>query len=388
MKKLLKLSLLVLLSQNVVHAVENHQVGFKLGLTSIDNEDGWTFENGSFFTDLTFDLPSIVKPRIDLGYISIDEDDNGGVGSLWQLAINGIHNVDLKSYYRTSLQPYILGGLGYEYVPDDTPVFESHPFIQAGFGARYPLTDRVTLVSEFRALQMFGSSNEDNEFALMVGIDVPLFVEVIRGSVDKNVRELPEISAPITTQTAQYQEPIISDGDGDGIPNSIDNCPNTPVGDKVNDKGCTIVSSIILPEEVTYLEDTGTTQSVETVSEVVVQKNSFTKRKRQNIKVGFESNSAVIKSSSKVSVKRFADFLKNNPSSNVTIEGYTDNSGNRAKNLSLSTKRAQSVRALLIKYGANASKIKAVGKGDLNPIADNETASGREKNRRIEVVVH
>jgi len=387
MKKLLKLSLLVLLSQNVVHAVENHQVGFKLGLTSIDNEDGWTFENGSFFTDLTFDLPSIVKPRIDLGYISIDEDDNGGVGSLWQLAINGIHNVDLKSYYRTSLQPYILGGLGYEYVPDDTPVFESHPFIQAGFGARYPLTDRVTLVSEFRALQMFGSSNEDNEFALMVGIDVPLFVEVIQGSVDENVREIPEISAPIVTQTIQYQEPIISDGDGDGIPNSIDNCPNTPVGDKVNDKGCTIVSSIILPEEVTYLEDTGT-QAVETVSEVVVQKNSFTKRKRQNIKVGFESNSAVIKSSSKVSVKRFADFLKNNPSLNVTIEGYTDNSGNRAKNLSLSTKRAQSVRALLIKYGANASKIKAVGKGDLNPIADNETASGREKNRRIEVVVH
>ena len=387
MKKLLKLSLLVLLSQNVVHAVENHQVGFKLGLTSIDNEDGWTFENGSFFTDLTFDLPSIVKPRIDLGYISIDEDDNGGVGSLWQLAINGIHDVDLKSYYRTSLQPYILGGLGYEYVPDDTPVFESHPFIQAGFGARYPLTDRVTLVSEFRALQMFGSSNEDNEFALMLGIDVPLFVEVIRGTVDENVQEIPEISAPIVTQTIQYQEPIISDGDGDGIPNSIDNCPNTPVGDKVNDKGCTIVSSIILPEEVTYLEDTGT-QAVETVSEVVVQKNSFTKRKRQNIKVGFESNSAVIKSSSKVSVKRFADFLKNNPSLNVTIEGYTDNSGNRAKNLSLSTKRAQSVRALLIKYGANASKIKAVGKGDLNPIADNETESGREINRRIEVVIH
>ena len=387
MKKLLKLSLLLLLSQGVLHAVENHQVGFKLGLTSIDNEDGWTFENGSIFADLTFDIGSTVKPRVDLGYISIDEDENDGVGSLWQLAVNGIYDLDLNKYYRTSLQPYLLGGLGYEYVPDDTPVFESHPFIQAGFGARYPLTDRVTLVSEFRALQMFGSSDEDNEFALMVGIDVPLFVEVIRGSVDKNVRQLPEISAPIATQTVQYQEPIISDGDGDGIPNSIDNCPNTPVGDRVNDKGCTIVSSIILPEEVSYLEDTGA-QPVETVSEVVVQKNSFTKRKRQNIKVGFESNSAVIKSSSKVSVKRFADFLKNNPSLNVTIEGYTDNSGNRAKNLSLSTKRAQSVRALLIKYGANASKIKAVGKGDLNPIANNETASGREINRRIEVVIH
>ncbi len=386
MKKLLKCSLLLLLSYGTLEAVENHQVGFKLGLTSIDNEDGWTFENGSIFTDLTFDVPSSVKPRIDLGYISIDEDDNGGVGSLWQLAINGIYDVDLNSYYRTSFQPYLLGGLGYEYVPDDTPVFESHPFIQAGFGARYPLTDRVTLVSEFKALQMFGSSNEDNEFALMLGIDVPLFVEVIRGSVDKNARVLPEISAP--QQVVQYQKPIVADGDGDGVADGSDNCPHTPVGDRIDLHGCTIVSSIVIPEEVSYIEDAGIQSAKPTHVAAVAKKSTFTKTKRQNIKVGFESNSAVITSSSKTSVKRFSDYLKSNPSASVTIEGYTDNSGNRAKNLALSTQRAQAVRALLIQYGASASKIKAVGKGDLNPIADNDTASGREKNRRIEAVIH
>jgi len=379
MKKLLKLSLLLLLSQGAMHAVDNHQVGFKLGLTSIDNEDGWNFENGSFFADLTFDIPSAVKPRIDLGYISIDEDENAGVGSLWQLSVNGIYDVDLNSYYRTSFQPYLLGGLGYEYVPDDTPVFESHPFIQAGLGARYPLTDRVTLVSEFRALQMFGSSDEDNEFALMLGIDIPLFVEVIRAPIEKNRGNLPEVSAPLAPQ--------VVDGDGDGVADSVDKCPHTPAGDRIDINGCTIVSFIVTPEEVAYIEDAGIEPKTKHI-EPIVQKSIRTKTKRQDLKIGFESNSAVIKYASKARVKRFATYLKNNPKLKVTIEGYTDNSGLRAKNLALSTKRAQAVRSLLIQYGANASKIKAVGKGNLNPIADNETPSGREKNRRIEAVIH
>jgi len=47
MSKLFKLSLLLLLSASVIEAIEDHQVGFKLGLTSIDNEDGWNFEKSS-----------------------------------------------------------------------------------------------------------------------------------------------------------------------------------------------------------------------------------------------------------------------------------------------------------------------------------------------------
>jgi OOP family OmpA-OmpF porin len=274
--------------------------------------------------------------------------------------------------------------LGYEYVPDDTPVFESHPFIQAGFGARYPLTDRVTLVSEFRALQMFGSSNEDNEFALMLGIDVPLFVEVIRAPVEKGNRSIPTPQAP---QVKQYQEPVVIDNDNDGVIDTVDKCLHTPAGSAVDVHGCTIVNAIVIPQEVTYEEDVATQQKIKSTIPVM-KKPAPVKIKRQNLKIGFESNSAVIKDASRARVKRFANYLKNNPNSIVTIEGYTDSSGQRAKNIALSTKRAQAVRALLIKYGANASKIKAVGKGDLNPIADNDTESGRMKNRRIEAVIH
>ncbi len=387
MNRVLKFSMLLLLSLGTLEAVENHQVGFKLGLTSIDNEDGWNFENGSLFVDFKFDTPTLVKPRIDLGYIGIDEDDNGGVGSLLQLAVNGIYDIDLSSY-NTSLTPYLLGGLGYEHVVDETPVFESHPFAQVGFGAKYPLTDRVTFVSEFKALQMFGSSDEDNEFAFMLGIDVPLFVEVVRAPIENETSYIPEVVIPQTAQVVEYQEPMAVDSDRDGIADHLDKCPHTPVGSATDINGCTIINAIVIPEEVNYVEDTEIKPVVKPVVASPVKNRIFVKTKRQDLKIGFESDSTLIKEGSKASVKRFANYLKNNPNLNVTIEGYTDNSGQRAKNLILSTKRAQAVRTLLIIYGANASKIKAVGKGDLNPIADNDTEHGREKNRRIEAVLH
>ncbi len=414
MNKALSLSLILLLSSSTLQALEqDHQVGLKVGLTSIDNEDGWNFENGSFFTDLRFDLPYQVKPRVDLGYISIDEDEHGGVSSLLQLAINGIYDIDLNRYYTTPLEPYILGGLGYEYVSNSTPVFESHSFAQVGFGARYPLTDKVKLVSEFKAVQMLGGDNEENEFTFTVGIDIPLFVEVIQGTIDPNIQTTQEIITPEVHVQREYQAPqqvttqtlpatVTNDGDGDGVSDDIDNCPHTPSGDKVNEKGCTIVSSIILPEEASYIEDGASSNTIiETSQPEVVKKqvlsvpspkkialsSSIGNNSRKNLKIVFEPNSARITTKSRIIVKRFADSIKD-PNVKITVEGYTDNSGDRNKNLALSKKRAQAVKSLLVKYGLKASNIEAVGKGDLNPIADNDTEYGRKLNRRIEIIIH
>ena len=369
MSKLFKLSLLLLLSASVIEAIEDHQVGFKLGLTSIDNEDGWNFEKSSFFADFTLDTGTLIKPRVDLGYISIDEKDEGKVDSVLQFVANGIYDIDLKEYTEAPLTPYLLGGLGYEHVFDEVPAFESHAFVQAGVGARYRLNDRLALVTEFRALQMFGDSDEDNEFAFMLGFDVPLFVEVVRPPVDT-----------ATKKTRVYEQQIVADGDQDGVPDTEDKCLHTPAGDKVDINGCSIVSSIVIPEEVPYIEESKTVAPV--------KKKTVKSVKRKNLHINFESNSATILASSKSKVKSFAEYLKSHPNLTVTIEGYTDNSGIRSKNMVLSKKRAQAVRALLIKYGVKPSRVKAIGKGDLNPIADNETASGRAKNRRIEAVIH
>jgi outer membrane protein OmpA-like peptidoglycan-associated protein len=81
-----------------------------------------------------------------------------------------------------------------------------------------------------------------------------------------------------------------------------------------------------------------------------------------------------------------AQILKDNPDLKFDIEGFTDNSGNPAHNLSLSQDRANAVKAQLISMGVSASRLTAKGFGDTKPISDNNTAEGRANNRRVEFV--
>ncbi len=68
----------------------------------------------------------------------------------------------------------------------------------------------------------------------------------------------------------------------------------------------------------------------------------------------------------------------------LEIAGYTDNTGDAALNLALSQKRAEAVREALIKYGADPNMLVAKGYGEADPVASNDTAEGRLRNRRIE----
>lgn len=71
----------------------------------------------------------------------------------------------------------------------------------------------------------------------------------------------------------------------------------------------------------------------------------------------------------------------------IKITGYTDSSGSAEYNRKLSVQRAEAVRDFLISEGVDASKMEVLGMGEDNPIADNKTAAGRAKNRRVEVEV-
>jgi outer membrane protein OmpA-like peptidoglycan-associated protein/uncharacterized protein YidB (DUF937 family)/outer membrane biosynthesis protein TonB len=99
----------------------------------------------------------------------------------------------------------------------------------------------------------------------------------------------------------------------------------------------------------------------------------------------FASDSAEVPESMEPFLKTAAADLKQLKAGHVLeIAGYTDNTGDAALNLALSQKRAESVREALIKYGANPDMLVAKGYGEANPIANNDTAEGRLKNRRIE----
>jgi outer membrane protein OmpA-like peptidoglycan-associated protein len=87
-------------------------------------------------------------------------------------------------------------------------------------------------------------------------------------------------------------------------------------------------------------------------------------------------------------LKKIQDAIQVFPNSKVVVEGHTDSFGADATNLTLSMKRAESVRTYLIaNLGMPASSVKAVGYGETRPIASNENAEGRAKNRRIDIVI-
>jgi peptidoglycan-binding protein ArfA len=86
-------------------------------------------------------------------------------------------------------------------------------------------------------------------------------------------------------------------------------------------------------------------------------------------------------------LSQVADKLKACPTAHAAINGYTDNSGTEAINLSLSNQRAQTVANFLIAHGVAGSQLVVKGLGSVNPVAPNETPEGRAKNRRVEIVV-
>lgn len=82
-----------------------------------------------------------------------------------------------------------------------------------------------------------------------------------------------------------------------------------------------------------------------------------------------------------------ADVLNRYPNSTVTINGYTDNVGNPGYNQRLSQERAQAVMSYLASRGVASNRMVAQGYGESNPIASNSTASGRQLNRRVEILI-
>ncbi|MDA7501899.1 OmpA family protein [Chitinophagales bacterium] len=99
----------------------------------------------------------------------------------------------------------------------------------------------------------------------------------------------------------------------------------------------------------------------------------------------FETGSFVLEESSFTELDKLADLLQKNPTTQITIIGHTDNVGSEDANKSLSKKRAQAVQEYLINTGITSNRCLYEGMGEAEPIADNETAEGRSKNRRTEI---
>lgn len=146
--------------------------------------------------------------------------------------------------------------------------------------------------------------------------------------------------------------PVDGDADGDGVKDSMDKCPNTRPGAKVDRDGCEITPDVTID----LVEDE------------------------------FDFDSAKLKPGMKAALDDVASKVTATPGhEQLHIIGHTDSVGPEKYNMGLSQRRAQAAADYLIAQGVERGHVTIEGKGESSPVADNKTKAGRAKNRRIEI---
>ncbi|MDB5136138.1 MAG: hypothetical protein JWP37_2741 [Mucilaginibacter sp.] len=101
----------------------------------------------------------------------------------------------------------------------------------------------------------------------------------------------------------------------------------------------------------------------------------------------FDVDKTDVKPAAQTNLQNLAASLQKNSETNILIIGHTDNTGSAAYNADLSVRRAGTVKSYLSSAGIDGSRLSTQGKGETEPIADNNTLEGRAKNRRVEIVI-
>ena len=103
--------------------------------------------------------------------------------------------------------------------------------------------------------------------------------------------------------------------------------------------------------------------------------------------IRFDVNKATLTAQAKANLDKLVPVLNEYPNTNIDIFGYTDSSGKEDYNLTLSKKRAASVKSYLTAKGIDSGRLKTIGLGIADPIASNETVEGKSQNRRVEFAI-
>ncbi len=169
------------------------------------------------------------------------------------------------------------------------------------------------------------------------------------------------------------------DTDGDGFPDSVDECPKV----KGTIKGCPDRDGDGIPDKDDECPDE---KGRKELKGCPMAKEDLDILRKASEAIYFNSGSAVIKTESYSSLDKMAEILKKNKDVEAMVEGHTDAQGNDDLNLRLSKERAKAVKDYLIEKGVDASRLDSEGYGETKPIATNNTAEGRAKNRRVVIL--
>lgn len=257
--------------------------------------------------------------------------------------INQIKFSAFRFFGDNDFKPYLTGGIGREKLEVPGEGTEVDLLLDVGAGLQYDFTERLFGRAEIRFDDMINTRPEHRSYGLEVGLRFGSTASTAPAKLQPEPMPQPE------------PEPVVvivppADTDNDGVIDDMDKCAATPAGVTVDSDGC--------PDFQGKLEG-----------------------------VTFETNSARLTINSQTILDEAATELKLYPDLDIEIAAYTDSMGADSYNQMLSQKRAESVLSYLVSKGVSPEQLTAVGYGEANPVASNETSAGRAQNRRVELVV-
>lgn len=258
--------------------------------------------------------------------------------------------------------------------------------VNVGTGFRYNVSDAVSLRGDLREFHGIDESTFDTQVSLGISFaftrtiaqSAPQPADSDGDGVPDSRDQCPGTPAGATVDSNGCEP----DSDRDGVADSRDQCPDTPRGAEVNSRGCELDSDndgVVNSQDQCPNTSAGAEVDATGCEGVTETIQTFT------IEVQFPTNSSVIGNTYDSEIRRVADFLKNNPGTYVEIAGHSDSRGADEYNRFLSQRRAEAVAGRLTgPLGVAASRVNARGYGETQPVASNATEEGRAANRRVE----
>ncbi|MBE0405497.1 OmpA family protein [Psychrobacter sp. AOP22-C1-22] len=350
------------------------------------NNNGGVAKESSLYTGaaLGIELTPSTQFQVEYGVSSANgeaSEDSADAGvnrfDVEQTMISGnflIGTEEFTGYTDNAFKPYVLVGAGQSKIKVEnqesykttgalqgipagteiaagTEVSETTDTIgNLGLGAMYRINDALSLRGEARAIHNF--DNNWWEGMALAGLEV-----VLGGHLAPTVA-VPPVAEPMVDDTPVVVVESDLDSDGDGVPDSIDACPGTPMNVVVDERGCPVPVDI-------------------------------TDELKMELRVFFDNDKSAIKNQYKPEIAKVAEKMREYPNSTARVEGHASKTGPSARyNQRLSEARAVAVKSMLTnEFGIAPNRLSTVGYGYDNPIAPNDTEEGRAMNRRVYAII-
>ena len=325
------------------------------------NGDSYYKENGLYTgAALGIELTPSTQFQVEYGVSNTDaiRQDGSDAFDTEQEMISGnflIGFEEFSGYTDNAFKPYALIGAGRSKIEIEDASGELvsgtvDTIGNLGLGAMYRINDALSLRGEARAIHNFDQNWWEG--MALAGLEV-----VLGGHLAPTVA-VPPMQEPLVDTAPVVVVESDLDSDGDGVPDSIDACPGTPMNVVVDERGCPVPVDI-------------------------------TDELKMELRVFFDNDKSTIKNQYKPEIAKVAEKMREYPNSTARIEGHASKTGPSARyNQRLSEARAVAVKSMLTnEFGIEPNRLSTVGYGYDQPIADNNTEEGRAMNRRVYAII-